>query len=332
VAGESADAVATRKLQRARRLEQSASRYRRGAAGERATALALDGLPAGWVVLHDVRWPGRQRANIDHVLVGPPGVVVLDSKNWSARVRVEDGRLQAGGRDRSTSVWGVEAAVTAVAAAVPGLPPDDVHAALCFTGQVDLDAFVGSVLVTSDAALVPALLARPARLTPRQVWDHAELVRAALGPADGSRATPHPSPRQSRSRHGSRTSAPPVLAAPPAGTAHPRRSRPARRRVRAVRRLLVGAAVATILVTQPQALQAAADAVGSFVTGAATPPSNDAEVPTADRPTAQERREVQQPRRERERQERRERREARQAQQAGPAGQAGQTPQTAGGR
>ncbi|MGH8932025.1 MAG: nuclease-related domain-containing protein [Egibacteraceae bacterium] len=35
----------------------------------------------GWVVLHDLAIRGS-RANIDHLLIGPPGVVVIDSKRW----------------------------------------------------------------------------------------------------------------------------------------------------------------------------------------------------------------------------------------------------------
>jgi hypothetical protein len=37
-------------------------------AREQATADALTALPAErWTVMHDVRWPGRSVANIDHV-------------------------------------------------------------------------------------------------------------------------------------------------------------------------------------------------------------------------------------------------------------------------
>ena len=62
-------------------------RWRRGAAGERATAALLDRLPARtWAVLHDRRVPGS-RANLDHLIIGPSGVWVLDTKTTRARVR-----------------------------------------------------------------------------------------------------------------------------------------------------------------------------------------------------------------------------------------------------
>lgn len=70
---------------------RAAELYERGADGEAATAQALDALPKDqWTVFHDVRWPGRKLANVDHVVVGPGGVFVIDSKNWSGRVEVRD--------------------------------------------------------------------------------------------------------------------------------------------------------------------------------------------------------------------------------------------------
>jgi len=64
-----------------------AGRWAAGAAGERATARALAGVERdGWTVLHDVRPPGK-RWNLDHVLVGPAGVVVVETKQWRRPVR-----------------------------------------------------------------------------------------------------------------------------------------------------------------------------------------------------------------------------------------------------
>ncbi len=62
--------------------------YEAGADGERQVAEALACLPPGWRVLHDVHWPGRPRANLDHVAIGPTGVFVIDAKNYSHAFRV----------------------------------------------------------------------------------------------------------------------------------------------------------------------------------------------------------------------------------------------------
>ena len=59
--------------------------WRRGAAGERRTARLLDPLERhGWAVLHDLAVPGS-RANIDHLVIGPGGVFVIDSKQYRGR-------------------------------------------------------------------------------------------------------------------------------------------------------------------------------------------------------------------------------------------------------
>lgn len=63
--------------------------WRQGAEGERATAKALRRLVrAGWALVHDI---DVGRGNIDHILVGPPGVFLLESKNLRGAVSVARG-------------------------------------------------------------------------------------------------------------------------------------------------------------------------------------------------------------------------------------------------
>ena len=101
MAGEFAGAIARRRRDKIARLQRSADLWGRGAAGEQATAKALATLPSdSWVVLHDVRWPGRPFANIDHVAIGPTGVFVIDSRSWSGSVQLDYGVLRQNGRPR----------------------------------------------------------------------------------------------------------------------------------------------------------------------------------------------------------------------------------------
>jgi hypothetical protein len=68
------------------RPSTQARAWRRGARGERRTARLLDRLGRdGYVVLHDLAMPGSP-ANIDHLVVGPSGVFVIDSKQWTGQV------------------------------------------------------------------------------------------------------------------------------------------------------------------------------------------------------------------------------------------------------
>ncbi|HEX4818143.1 MAG TPA: nuclease-related domain-containing protein [Nonomuraea sp.] len=74
-----------------RRRHSSTTAWRKGAAGERATARRLRSLElAGFVVLHDRAVP-YSRANIDHLVIGPTGVFVVDSKKWDRRTTIRPG-------------------------------------------------------------------------------------------------------------------------------------------------------------------------------------------------------------------------------------------------
>jgi hypothetical protein len=61
--------------------------WRRGANGERVTALWLGRLPDGWHVFHDVP-VGDRGANVDHVVIGPSGVFTVNTKNVTGKLWV----------------------------------------------------------------------------------------------------------------------------------------------------------------------------------------------------------------------------------------------------
>lgn len=63
-----------------------------GSLGEQRTAKAVEPLLArGWVVLHDLN---RFVSNLDHVIVGPGGVFILDTKNSPGRAEATGDRLR----------------------------------------------------------------------------------------------------------------------------------------------------------------------------------------------------------------------------------------------
>ncbi len=79
---------------RAEELEAQAGAWAAGATGERRVAQALKDLPKGWVVLHDrLLRPGTSLTNLDHVVLGPGGVFLVDAKNWTGGLSVHDGNL-----------------------------------------------------------------------------------------------------------------------------------------------------------------------------------------------------------------------------------------------
>ena len=86
--------------------DPDAAKWLAGARGERRVAEALATLPAAWRVTHDrLLLPGVTESNIDHLAIGPPGVVLVDAKNFSGDVTVwNDTLFQHLGRgDRRTS-------------------------------------------------------------------------------------------------------------------------------------------------------------------------------------------------------------------------------------
>lgn len=96
-----------------------------GANGEKVLGSLLDPLrDEGMAVLHDRRIPGT-KANIDHLVVAPRGVFVIDAKNYRGRVERRDRggwfstdcRLYVGGRDKTALVAGLDEQVDAVRAA-----------------------------------------------------------------------------------------------------------------------------------------------------------------------------------------------------------------------
>jgi hypothetical protein len=65
---------------------EQARAWQRGAHGEQQTARLLDRLGRdGYVVLHDLAMPDSP-ANIDHLVIGPSGLFVIDSKQWTGTV------------------------------------------------------------------------------------------------------------------------------------------------------------------------------------------------------------------------------------------------------
>ena len=70
------------------RPSEQARTWQRGAAGERHTARLLCRLHRdGYVVFHDLAVPGNTSANVDHLVIGPTGVFVIDSKQWTGSVQ-----------------------------------------------------------------------------------------------------------------------------------------------------------------------------------------------------------------------------------------------------
>jgi hypothetical protein len=163
------------------RPSKQAQAWQRGAAGERHTARLLDRLGRdGYLVFHDMAMPDSP-ANLDHLVVGPSGVFVIDSKQWTGQVHQSaDGlvwhdhyRLD---RTLATVRWQAEALGRLLG--VPVAPLVCVHGA-----QIQ-----GGGLRAQGVAVVPASLLRSALgddqlLSDIDVERYAATARMRLRPA-----------------------------------------------------------------------------------------------------------------------------------------------------
>ena len=184
--GESHNDAAQRRRERAERLARSGALTRRGGSAG-ATARALAELPSGWTVLHDLAWPGRRGATIDHVVVGPSGIFVIASQAWTGTLSVEDGVLREDGRSRERAV--ASAAEAALQVGQMSSRLSLTQPMICFATADEIRSRSREVLLCSTAEIVEVLTARPAVLNPGQVRQVAQEVEqhfrataAAFGP------------------------------------------------------------------------------------------------------------------------------------------------------
>jgi hypothetical protein len=160
--------------------------WRHGAQGERRTGRLLAPLErAGYQVFHDLAVPGSA-ANVDHLVVGPTGVYVIDSKRYSGQLRYSGGHLWRGSRslDRTLETLWWEA--TQVAETLAFGPDLRIYPVLCVhVARLPWlrELVVDGIPVLDAAALRPALQVTRQALTSEQVALVASQVRAGFRPA-----------------------------------------------------------------------------------------------------------------------------------------------------
>jgi hypothetical protein len=159
--------------------------WRRGAAGERRTARLLDPLERhGWVVLHDLGVPGS-RANIDHLVIGPGGVFVIDTKHYRGRLQLDaSGRLWHGRYPLAPTLRAVD--FEADQAAQVLVDPDVVVVPIVAVrgAQVPWGKVVTHGVPVVAARHLPSMLrALPAVLGPERVAALADQARIRFHPA-----------------------------------------------------------------------------------------------------------------------------------------------------
>ena len=123
------------------RTAREASNWKAGYTGEALVANLLEDLPDAFHVFHDIKH--RDLAgNIDHLVVGPTGVFVLETKNWRGHVEYSpDKRLLNDGRDMTSDMNALMQRVFSVRNKVKALS--------------GLDVYVKGVIVFTRASVTP---------------------------------------------------------------------------------------------------------------------------------------------------------------------------------
>jgi hypothetical protein len=152
-------------------------RWRQGAEGEQATARALRRLVSdGWTLVHDVE---IGHGNLDHILVGPPGVFLLETKKLHGAMTVERGVLSVRWREDPTDGYDnvqlaprmrARAAELSAAPRSQGIDRVWVQPTVVLWGAFEQRSIQSDGVAWIDGrALAAVLLARPTALTPDRI-------------------------------------------------------------------------------------------------------------------------------------------------------------------
>jgi hypothetical protein len=110
--------------------------FLKGAKGEEWVAHELAFLSSDYTVFNGLRLGGGKQ-NFDHIIVGPAGIFIVETKNWKGSVEFHDGKLYAGGKEPSRPpLKQVKAATAELVSYIDdaGCGNLPVHSVLCFLG------------------------------------------------------------------------------------------------------------------------------------------------------------------------------------------------------
>jgi len=131
--------------------------FLKGAEGEEKVARSLSFLPAGHTVFNDMQLDDGG-PSFDHIVIGPSGIFVIETKNWSGEITFENGQvLYNGNKPGRPPLKQVKEATLALLdhlsdAQCPDLP---VYPVLCFVNNQPQGGLtnIGGVRICTDTDL-----------------------------------------------------------------------------------------------------------------------------------------------------------------------------------
>jgi hypothetical protein len=151
---------------------------------DEVTDVPLDLLGRTWHRIDEVRWPGQSFADVDHVLVGPAGIFVIDKIPYRASLESELATLQQNGPAK-TPFRGLAAAAHAIGTLLGMVDPRP-SPVLLVVGGKEMNIVAGQIIVLSPSNIVDFLLARPQVYEREEVSLLANRLQSRLAPATGT--------------------------------------------------------------------------------------------------------------------------------------------------
>jgi hypothetical protein len=157
----------------------------KGIEGERRVSeeLAAALAETGAILINSLRF--LHWGDIDHLIIGPGGITVVDAKNWSGDINVADGIPRVGTRKKYDKLAGLvrqQAGVRlALAAARPNLRNTNVQAVMCFVDNPSrpVSQLEGGVVLAGSTATA-AIGGRGGQLSPDDIQHLLATLRAEI--------------------------------------------------------------------------------------------------------------------------------------------------------
>jgi hypothetical protein len=152
----------------ARTAREMHRRYLRGSETEARLGYLLGPLQEqGFHILNDRLWPGSLDANVDFVIVGPTGVIIVDAKSWGD-VHLQPNRVFQGSTDVTDRFENLSSLAerAQISLAEIGMAPGEIRVVAVFMGKCRLHGNAGGVDLIGEDGALEYILNRGARLRP----------------------------------------------------------------------------------------------------------------------------------------------------------------------
>jgi len=137
----------------------------------------------GFHILSDRLWPGSRNANVDYIVVGPTGVIIIDAKSW-CDVHLADDKIFQGSTDVTDRFANLDSLAqrAQISLAEIGMAPGEIRVVAVLMGKSRLHGSAGGVDLIGEDAALDYILNRGARLRPRAVDAALAVIEQLFGP------------------------------------------------------------------------------------------------------------------------------------------------------